>query len=209
MAVDRASGPAMSPRFDAVHHGVRHLPSARQASPLVPSAGGQARLRPRAADCWRRGPPLPGASASTTTTSIRPGRRTCGSATDHGGILFRPSNGFADRGIALVVVLGALAWRRRMSHRPPLSIDLAFDAPEEAPETQAAVSEPMVAVSEVMRTTPGLWERWDRSRSSCSSRCRCNACSARHRYRGGRGAGLYAGQRQPSGQGVGRQRPAA
>lgn len=43
-------------------------------------------------------------------------------------------------GVALIAVLGALAYRRRVSHKPPRRLDLVFDPPQEEPEKMVAVS---------------------------------------------------------------------
>lgn len=47
---------------------------------------------------------------------------------------------FITAGIVLIAVLGALAWRRRMSHRPPARLDLAFDPPEQQSEEEEMVA---------------------------------------------------------------------
>jgi len=51
-----------------------------------------------------------------------------------------PAGSLVTAGIALIAVLGALAWRRRIGHKPPARLDLAFDPPPEAVEPMVAVA---------------------------------------------------------------------
>jgi uncharacterized protein YaaW (UPF0174 family) len=43
--------------------------------------------------------------------------------------------------VALIALVGVVVYRRRVSHEPPKGLDLALDAPVEAPEALVAVSE--------------------------------------------------------------------
>lgn len=52
-----------------------------------------------------------------------------------------PAVSLITAGVALIALLGALAYRRRMSHKPPTLLDLAFDPPVVAPEAMVAVSD--------------------------------------------------------------------
>ena len=53
-----------------------------------------------------------------------------------------PMASLVTAGIALITVLGALAWRRRIRHKPPLPIELVPDPPK-------AATEPMIAVADL------------------------------------------------------------